>query len=75
MCSGATITSRIGKVIFGLRDPKMGCLGGASSLHLLEKSNHKPEVTGGVFNEACEAIIRAFFENQRLKSPLDQTSN
>ena len=74
MCSGATITSRIGKVFFGLKDPKMGCLGGALSLHLLENSNHKPEVTGGIFNEPCEAIIQAFFQNQRIKSPLDQST-
>ncbi|MAE53676.1 MAG: tRNA-specific adenosine deaminase [Opitutae bacterium] len=65
MCSGATITSRVGKVFFGLSDPKMGCLGGAISLHKLEKSNHKPEVTGGIMKEPCEAIIQAFFQKQR----------
>ena len=65
MCSGATITSRIGKVFFGLSDPKMGCLGGAASLHLLERSNHKPEVKSGILAEPCEAIIQAFFQLQR----------
>ena len=65
MCAGATITSRIGKVFFGLSDPKMGCLGGATSLHLLERSNHKPEVTKGVLLEPCEAIIQAFFKTHR----------
>jgi tRNA(adenine34) deaminase len=65
MCSGATLTSRLGKVFFGLADPKMGCLGGATSLHLLEKSNHKPEVEGGILIEPCEAIIQAFFQLQR----------
>jgi len=65
MCAGATITSRIGKVFFGLSDPKMGCLGGAASLHLLERSNHKPEVTKGVLLKPCEAIIQAFFQKQR----------
>ena len=65
MCAGATITSRIGKVFFGLSDPKMGCLGGATSIHLLERSNHKPEVQKGVLLGPCESIIQAFFQNQR----------
>lgn len=67
MCSGATITARIGKVYFGLKDPKMGCLGGAHSLHKLEKSNHKPEVFEGILKEPCEAIIQSFFQQQRTQ--------
>ena len=39
MCSGAVIMSRVGEVHFGFKDPKMGCLGGAQSLH--ESLNHK----------------------------------
>lgn len=65
MCSGATITARIGKVFYGLEDPKMGCLGGASSLHKLEKSNHKPVVTGGILRSACASIIGDFFKLHR----------
>ena len=65
MCSGATIMARIGEIIYGLEDPKMGCLGGAASLHLLPRSNHKPLVRSGVMREACEAIIQAFFQLQR----------
>ena len=65
MCSGATITARIGKVFFGLEDPKMGCLGGAVSLQTMEKSNHKPEVSSNILKEPCEAIIQSFFRLQR----------
>ena len=65
MCSGATIISRIEKIFFGLEDPKMGCLGGASSLHLLEKSNHKPEVVSGILRDQCESIIKSFFQLRR----------
>jgi tRNA(adenine34) deaminase len=67
MCSGATITARIGRVFFGLRDSKMGCLGGATSLHLIEKSNHKPEVYSDILREPCESILQAFFQLQRKK--------
>lgn len=67
MCSGATITSRIGKVFFGLKDPKMGCLGGAASMHELANSNHKPEVFADVLKKPCEMIIQAFFQHQRTQ--------
>jgi tRNA(adenine34) deaminase len=72
MCSGATIMSRLGRVVYALPDPKMGCLGGASSLHQLPQSNHKPEVLCGVMREPCEALIQAFFKYHRAKSPLDE---
>jgi len=65
MCSGATITARIGHVFYGLEDPKMGCLGGALSLHNLEKSNHKPIVKSGIMRSACASIIQDFFKIQR----------
>ena len=71
MCSGATIASRIGKVFFGLEDPKMGCLGGAASLHLLEKSNHKPSVTGGILSELSTKILQDFFKfHRRTEEPI-----
>ena len=65
MCSGDTFASRIEKVFFGLEDPKMGCLGGATSLHLLEKSNHKPLVIGGIMREASVQILQDFFKLHR----------
>ena len=70
MCSGAVIMSRIGKVHFGFPDPKMGCLGGAKSLHELPKSNHTPVVSHGTFGEECHALVQAFFQLQRQKKDL-----
>jgi len=67
MCSGAVIMSRIGKVHFGFLDHKMGCLGGAQSLHELPKSNHTPLVSHGTFGEECHALIQTFFQLQRQK--------
>jgi tRNA(adenine34) deaminase len=72
MCSGAAIMARLGRICFALPDPKMGCLGGATSLHKLPKSNHHPEVTIGPLRDVCENLIQAFFKIQRQKSPLDE---
>jgi tRNA(adenine34) deaminase len=70
MCSGAVIMSRIGEVHFGFLDSKMGCLGGAQSLHELPKSNHTPVVSHGTFGEECHALVQAFFQLQRQKKDL-----
>ena len=67
MCSGATIMSRLGRVVFAWGDPKMGCLGGAPPLHSLPKLNHRVEVTNGILEEPCREILQAYFNLKRGK--------
>ena len=69
MCSGATIMSRIGEVHYSFKDPKMGGLGGAVSLHDLKLSNHKPNVIEGALREECKSLVQAFFRAQRYTEP------
>lgn len=65
MCSGALVIARMGKVYYGLPDPKMGCVGGATDLGALPDSNHKFTATGGILEELNHAILKAFFEKKR----------
>ncbi|MDR2735571.1 MAG: nucleoside deaminase [Puniceicoccales bacterium] len=65
MCSGAVVMSRIGEVIFGLGDKKMGCLGGAVDLGLIDKINHRPMVRGNVMAEECHELVKSFLERKR----------
>jgi len=65
MCSGALVISRIGKVYYGLPDPKMGCVGGATDLGALPESNHKFESVGGVLEPLNHGILKAFFDMKR----------
>lgn len=65
MCSGALVIARIGRVVYGLPDPKMGCLGGATHLGDLPHSNHRFEAVGGVMREENHALLKAFFEKRR----------
>lgn len=69
MCSGACVMSRIGRVVYAVSDPKMGCLGGAASLHELPRANHHFEAVTGVFEEPCRELIQAYFRLKREKSP------
>ena len=65
MCSGALVIARIGKVFYGLRDEKMGCLGGAADLGALPHSNHQFKSNGGILETLNHEILRAFFEKKR----------
>lgn len=65
MCAGAIVNARIRRVVFGARDPKAGCFGSVGDFCAMP-FNHRPEVCGGVLEEACAAELTAFF--QRLRS-------
>ena len=65
MCSGACIMSRVGTVVYGFSDPKMGCLGGAFSLNSLPQINHRVEIITDVMRAECHAIIQQFFKDKR----------
>ncbi|MGI6403888.1 MAG: tRNA adenosine(34) deaminase TadA [Oscillospiraceae bacterium] len=64
MCAGAIVNARIARVVFGARDPKAGCLGSVADFCTLP-FNHAPEVTGGVLEEECAALLRDFFRQLR----------
>ena len=66
MCSGATLMSRLQRVCYAVRDPKMGCLGGATDLNALPRVNHHLEITaGGVLEDECRDLLQAFFRLKR----------
>ncbi len=65
MCSGATIMSRISRVVFGAPDPKMGFLGGATKIHEISGLNHKVEVADLVLKDECVELIKTYFALKR----------
>ncbi|MBP3285003.1 MAG: tRNA adenosine(34) deaminase TadA [Clostridia bacterium] len=65
MCAGAIIQSRIKKVFFGAFDAKAGCAGSTFDLFEKGKFNHDVEVTGGVLQEDCAALLKTFFKELR----------
>ena len=67
MCSGATLLSRLKRVVYAVPDPKMGCLGGATDLNSLPHSNHHLEITRGVLEKPCLDLLRAYFQLKRME--------
>jgi len=65
MCVGAMVHARIGKIIFGAREPRAGAL--ESQLRLMDEShyNHSIDWQGGVLAEECGAIMSDFFRAKR----------
>jgi tRNA(adenine34) deaminase len=66
MCAGAILNSRIARLVYGAADPKAGAYGSVFNINDLPL-NHKPEVTSGVLEEECAALLRDFFKDLRKK--------
>jgi len=64
-CAGAIVLAKVGRVIFGAYDPKAGMAGSVGDLLRHPSLNHQVEVIGGVEQEECGALLRAFFESRR----------
>lgn len=67
MCSGATLMSRVKRVVYAVSDPKMGCLGGATDLNELPHVNHHLLITRGVLEQPCLELLKAYFQLKREK--------
>jgi len=65
MCAGAIVLSRFDRVVFGAADPKAGFAGSLGNLLQDPRLNHRPELTGGVLQEECGDLLRAFFRERR----------
>ncbi|MGH9749207.1 MAG: tRNA adenosine(34) deaminase TadA [Candidatus Polarisedimenticolia bacterium] len=64
MCLGAMIHARIGRLVFGARDPRVGAAALAAGRGT-PGLNHRFEVAGGVRQEESAALLRAFFRTRR----------
>jgi tRNA(adenine34) deaminase len=67
MCAGAAVLARLARVVFGVGDPKAGAAGGALNLLQMPALNHRCEITSGVREAECRALLQAFFSEQRAQ--------
>jgi tRNA(adenine34) deaminase len=65
MCAGAMLHARIARVVFGARDPKTGACGSVVDLFAEPRLNHHAIVVAGVREQACSALVSAFFAERR----------
>ena len=67
MCMGAAIHARVSELVFGAFDPKAGAAGSLYDLPADKRLNHRIEVTAGIMEEECRALMQKFFEIRRGK--------
>src|SRR5271157_3924742 len=65
MCAGAIVHVRLARVVFGASDPKAGAAGSALNLLQFPTLNHRCDITSGVREPECRALLQTFFAEQR----------
>ena len=64
MCAGAILNAKIGRVIFGAKDPRGGAFGSLIDLRSYP-FYHKPQITSGICADECRALLSDFFKAKR----------
>ena len=67
MCSGALVQSRIDRVVIGAINPKAGRAGSLLNLLQMPQLNHQVEITYGVLEAECSALLSDFFSDLRRR--------
>jgi tRNA(adenine34) deaminase len=67
MCAGALVNSRVGRLVYGVSDPKAGYCGSLGDIPRDPRLNHRLDVVAGVRAEECGGLLRDFF--RKLRGP------
>ena len=65
MCAGATVLSRVDRLVFAAFDDKAGAVGSLWDVVRDRRLNHRPEVVSGVLAEESTDLLRGFFATHR----------
>lgn len=68
MCTGAIFHARVGRVVFGARDPKTGVAGSVLDLFADARLNHHAERIEGVLAAECGQLLSSFFAARRSRT-------
>ena len=67
MCAGALVLARVDRLVYGPQDPRAGAAYSLYNVVQDPRLNHFVEVTTGVLEEECAALLRTFFQGRRRK--------
>lgn len=65
MCTGASVWSRISRIVFGASDEKSGACGSRFQLASDQGLNHQAECIQGILEEECSQLLKRFFQDKR----------
>ena len=75
MCAGAIVHARLARVVYGASDPKAGAAGGVMNLLQSPSLNHQCDITRGVRESECRALLQNFFAEQRANGKPEGEQN
>ncbi len=65
MCAGAVTAARLDRLVYGATDPREGAAGSLWDVLRDRRLPHRAEVIGGVLEDECAELLRAFFDRLR----------
>jgi tRNA(adenine34) deaminase len=65
MCAGALVHARVHRVIFGCADERAGAAGSILNVLQMPTLNHRCDISSGVLQNDCAAILQDFFKKKR----------
>jgi len=67
MCAGALVLARVGRLVYGCRDPKAGALGSVYDVVRDGRLNHTYRITPGILEEESRQLLQGFFARLRAE--------
>lgn len=67
MCAGALMHARVKRLVYGAADLRAGAVGTVIDVPGSAAVNHALEVTGGVLEAECRAMLQQFFRARRQR--------
>ena len=67
MCAGALVLARVARLVYGPQDPRAGAAYSLYNVVQDPRLNHSVDVTAGVLEDECAALLRRFFQGKRAR--------
>ena len=68
MCAGAMVNCRLGRLVYGCRDPRSGAAGSALDITGFPGMLHQVQVVSGVLEAECLDVLQEFFQRRRVEA-------
>ncbi len=68
MCAGALVNARVDRIVYGAKDLKAGAIDSLFALATDPRLNHRCQITSGIMENECSAILKEFFLKLRTKA-------
>lgn len=68
MCAGALVQARVRRLVYGATDERAGAIHTQFGIGTSGSLNHQLEITSGVLEGECRALMQQFFRARRTKA-------